>query len=144
MRPTRHETMLEVASVFAKRSTCPRRQVGCVITDKEGRVLSTGYNGVARGMIHCTEVRCPGAGLPSGQGLDKCEAIHGESNALLQCKQIDDIAIIYVTASPCMHCTKLLLQTPCYEIIFMEEYPHSDAKALWEKAGRIWAKWPKN
>lgn len=55
MRPSRDEIWLEVASTIAKRSTCWRRAVGCVLTDEDGIVLSTGYNGVAAGRPHCNE-----------------------------------------------------------------------------------------
>lgn len=81
---------------------------------------------------------CSGAGLPSGQGLDKCEAIHAEQNALLQCKDVFEIDTCYVTVSPCVTCTKLLLNTACQRIVFLEEYPQKDARLLWEKNGRKW------
>src|SRR6185369_17662947 len=54
-RPPKAETWLEVARAIAKQSTCLRRQVGCVLTDARGHVLSTGYNGVASGMPHCND-----------------------------------------------------------------------------------------
>jgi dCMP deaminase len=55
MRPAKAETWLEVARAVAKQSTCLRRQVGCVLVDARGHVLSTGYNGVASGMPHCND-----------------------------------------------------------------------------------------
>lgn len=130
-RPSRHETMLKLANTIAERSTCGRRQVGCVITDENGRVISMGHNGVAKGQVHCTELPCPGANCPSGTGLDLCQAIHAEQNALLFCPDVMKIHACYVTASPCVHCVKMLLNTSCQEIHFLEEYPHSDAKILW-------------
>lgn len=84
---------------------------------------------------------CPGAGLPSGQGLDKCQALHGEQNALLQCRDVYQIDTAYVTASPCITCTKLFLNTSCRRIVFLEEYPHSDAKDLWVASGRDWVQY---
>ena len=81
---------------------------------------------------------CAGAWSPSGTNLDACQAIHAEQNALLQCRDIYQIHTAYVTASPCVTCCKLLLNTSCERIVFVEEYPHSAARELWEGAGRLW------
>ena len=133
VRPSIEQTMLRVAAVLALRSTCTRRQVGCVLTDSLGRILSTGYNGVARGQPHCIDKPCPGAMFGSGQRLDLCQAIHAEQNALLQCKDVDKIDTCYVTCSPCVTCTKLLLNTPCQRIVFAEVYEHKESASLWIK-----------
>jgi dCMP deaminase len=138
MRPRRADTMLEIATAMAKRSTCARRQVGCVLTDMFGRVLATGHNGVPRALEHCTNSPCAGLGQKSGEGLDLCHAIHAEANALMFCQEVMKIASCYVTASPCVSCVKMLLNTTCKDIIFIEEYPHHDAKKLWTSAGRNW------
>lgn len=130
---------MEVAYVTSKRSTCVRRHVGCVLLDSHGRVLSTGYNGVAAGMPHCNEGHtCDGGTSPSGTNLDACEAVHAEQNALLQCKDVNAIDTCYCTASPCMTCVKLLLNTSCKRIVFIDEYPQPAAKELWRRAGRLW------
>ena len=136
-RMNRDEYFSELALLVARRATCARRSVGCVLISARGHVLSTGYNGVPRGHTHCTDVRCPGASLPSGTGLDVCEAIHAEQNALLQCKDVDQIDTAYVTAMPCMTCMKLLLNTSCRRIVYVSDYPHQEAKQLWIKNGRI-------
>lgn len=137
---------LQLAHTTASRATCHRRQVGCVLLNGFGHVLATGYNGVAAGMPHCRGGlpgnRCPGADSPSGQNLDGCQAIHAEQNALLQCHDVQQIATAYVTASPCVTCVKLLLNTGCRRIIFSEEYPHEQAKELWQRTGRIWCQLP--
>jgi len=136
-RMNRDEYFSELALLVARRATCARRSVGCVLISSRGHVLSTGYNGVPRGHTHCIDVRCPGAALPSGTGLDICEAIHAEQNALLQCKDVDQIDTAYVTAMPCMTCMKLLLNTSCRRIVYVSDYPHQEAKQLWIKNGRI-------
>jgi len=123
---------LRLASIVALRSTCERRQVGCVLVDKYKHIIGTGYNGVASGQPHCIESKCPGASYPSGKGLEKCEAIHAEQNAILQCKDVNAIVTCYVTVAPCITCTKLLMNTSCKEIVFLEEYPNS-GKKLWDK-----------
>lgn len=131
MRPTIHETMMNIAEVISKRSTCSRREVGCVLVDENNRVLSVGHNGVAKGTRHCTDQPCPGAHCPSGTGLDLCEAIHAEQNSLLFCPDIMKIRSAYITASPCVSCVKMLMNTACKEIYFKEEYPHRSARDLW-------------
>ena len=135
MRPTKEETCLKTALLWAERGTCARRKVGCVLVNSLGHVLATGYNGVAKSLSHCTDHPCGGANLPSGTGLDSCEAIHAEQNALLQCGDTQKIETCYVTASPCLHCIKLLMNTGCKQIVFLEEYPgHEKAKALWQSS----------
>ena len=136
-RISKDEYFSELASLVSRRGTCARRLVGCVLVSGRGHVLATGYNGVPRGHVHCIDHHCPGAGLPSGTGLDQCEAIHAEQNALLQCKDVNDIDTAYVTAMPCMTCTKLLLNTSCRRIVYVEPYPHEEARLLWIKNGRI-------
>lgn len=155
-RPSRDQWAMELAQVTAKRSTCCRRNVGCVLVNSRGHIIATGYNGVAAGMPHCNEDigrpsadgkvvpyyphACIGATAPSGTNLDDCQAIHAEQNALLQCKDVYAIHTAYVTVSCCVTCVKLLLNTSCERIVFLEEYPHSEAKKIWEASGRVWQK----
>ena len=148
---------MAVAQVTARRSTCLRRAVGCVLLSARGHALATGYNGVAAGRPHCNEEMivgewpdpdgsdrvvyphvCAGACSPSGTNLDGCEAIHAEQNALLQCKDVYVIDTCYCTTSPCVTCVKLLLNTSCQRICFTEEYPQPHAREMWEDAGRRW------
>lgn len=138
MRPSRDDSGLMIALVCAQRGTCVRRKVGCLLVDKDYRHLSSGYNGPQSGAVHCIDVPCAGAGAPSGTGLDACEAIHAEANALLYCPDVRMIDTCYVTASPCVSCVKLLLGTNCRRIVFIEPYPHPEAKVMWESAGREW------
>ena len=139
-RPTKDRWGLNLADVVSTRATCLRRSVGCVLVDARGRVLATGFNGVAAGLPHCSEGHpCAGASCPSGTGLDLCEAIHAEANALLQCRDVDAITTAYVTVSPCVTCTKLLLSTGCQRIVASKPYAHDQAaRQLWERAGRRW------
>lgn len=161
-RPTLERTMLDVASVLALRATCIKRSVGCVLCDDKGRILSTGYNGVAHGQPHCNEVvyvlspqemfggpcippkyphACPGHHLPAGS--DSCQAVHAETNALLQCRDVDRIHSAYVTIAPCFRCTKELLNTGCQQIFFESpEDQDPKAKELWLANGRLWAQYP--
>ena len=146
MRMSRDEWGLRLAEATAQRGTCLRRQVGCVLVDERGRVLSTGYNGVASGEPHCDEISpCLGAGFHSGERLDLCVATHAEQNALIQCRDTDAILTCYVTVSPCISCVKLLMNTGCLRIVFREGYAEN-AENLWvgtQRArtyGREWVK----
>lgn len=139
MRPTTDEYFISMAQLVSTRGTCKRRKVGCVLVNHRNHVIATGYNGVASGLPHCTDVPCPGGDCMSGQGLDLCEAIHAEQNALLQCREVYEIKTVYCTAAPCIMCTKLLMNTSAEKIVFLEDYPHSAAsKELWERKGRLW------
>jgi len=145
-----------------------RRAVGCCLTNARNQVIATGYNGRASGLPHCNDEdygaaygaanlgrseeeterdvdaamfpnACAAARAPSGSNLDGCEAIHAEQNALLQCRDVYAIDACYVTVSPCVTCTKLLLNTSCRRIVFRDRYAHDEvARALWESAGREW------
>lgn len=121
-RPDKAEIFLAMARLVSFRGTCLRRQVGCVLTNGLGHVLATGYNGVARGLKHCTDKPCPGVGSQSGYDLDLCQAIHAEQNALLQCRNPQEIAAAYITVAPCATCTKLLLNTNCDLVVFSDIY----------------------
>lgn len=129
---------LQIAIDVGKRSTCLRRSVGAVITDNAGYCVSTGYNSVPAGLPHCNEKPCSGAFAKSGESLHLCSALHAEDVALMKCKDIQQIKSIYVTASPCIFCTRKLLNTSVTRIIFIEDYPHPEAKDLWVSTGREW------
>jgi len=127
-RISKDEYFLSMAKLVSRRSTCARRRVGCVLVNYKNHVLATGYNGVAASEPHCIEKPCPGAKYKTGKGLDKCEAIHAEQNAILQCRNVGSIIAAYVTTAPCVTCTKLLMNTGCKRIIFIEDYKASGKK----------------
>ena len=139
-RPSKDEYFMDMALLVSERSTCLRRKVGAVLINKRKHVLATGYNGVASGQPHCLDIPCIGANSASGTDLDLCEAVHAEQNALLQCKNVFEIDTCYVTVSPCMTCTKLLLNTSCQTIIFEEDYVDQKARLLWERHDRKWVR----
>ena len=127
---------LEMALLISKRATCARRAVGCVLTDHRGRVLSMGYNGVPSGAPHCTDHPCPGASFPSGEGLEKCQAIHAEQNAVVLLADPMAVHTAYITVSPCHSCVKLLLATSCRRIVCLGKYAHTEAIEEWRANGR--------
>lgn len=137
-RPDIDSYYLKIALDISKRSTCIRREVGCVLTDESGFCISTGYNAVPAGLPHCTSSPCEGAFAKSGEALQACCAIHAEDVAIMKCKDSQAIDTVYVTASPCIYCTRKLLNTSAKRIVFLELYPHSESKDLWESQGREW------
>jgi dCMP deaminase len=130
IRPDKVEYFTLLAQVVAMRSTCPRRQVGCILVDYNDEVMSTGYNGTPKGMPHCIDKPCPGARKKSGIGLDLCEAVHAEQNALLQCKNTRQIKACYTTTFPCVHCIKLLMNTSCSCIYFLNSYKNMNESII--------------
>ena len=115
---------MNIAKEVATRATCPRKSVGAVIV-KDRRILSTGYNGSIRGMPHCTDVGCD---MEDGH----CVAtVHAEANAIIQAARNGvciDGADIYVTASPCWNCFKLIANSGIKRIYYGEFY--RDEKSL--------------
>jgi dCMP deaminase len=140
-RISKDQLYLQIAELIATRGTCARRQVGCVLVDKHGRILSTGYNGVASGQPHCSDPahRCSGARSPSGTDLALCQAIHAEQNAILYLSDPFSVDTAYLTDTPCESCIKLLLGTSCRRIVANRKYPHPEAINLWLNTGReLW------
>lgn len=121
-RPSIDEYMAQLLPLLASRGTCPRRKTSAIVTDEHGSLLGTGYNGVARGMPHCIDVPCPGANDPTGDNR-RCEALHGEYNAIMQAGiRLPEATSIYTMSSPCFNCAKLILCTGIKEIIFLDFY----------------------
>lgn len=124
-RLDKHVSFMAAALAQGARSTCQRRSVGCVLVDNRGRISATGFNGVARDAPHCIDEPCLGVGLPSGEGLDLCMAIHAEQNALAHCKDTMEIDAVYCTSFPCAHCLKMIMNTSAKSIFYMHDYPNS-------------------
>lgn len=141
-RASKDRYFVDMAKHVATQSTCARRDVGCVLVNKNKRVLATGFNGVPRGMPHCNEGHpCAGADAPSGQRLHQCLSAHAEINALLQCPDVDDVETVYLTVSPCTECIKAIMNTGATRIVFEEEYVQVESKQLWlSRPGNVWIK----
>jgi dCMP deaminase len=106
IRITRKELMLGVCKLLAQRATCKRAKVGCVI-ERDGRILSTGYNGSPPGAPHCLDVGCE---MDNGHCV---RTIHAEANAIAFAARYGiriEGATLYVTgwhSGSCPVCTKL-------------------------------------
>lgn len=83
-RPSKDEYYLGIAEAVSKRSTCTRRQFGAIIV-KDDAIVSTGYNGGARGVVNCMEVGClkDEIDAPESKAYDYCIAVHAEENAII-------------------------------------------------------------
>ena len=84
-RPSKVKYYLDIAAAVAARSTCIRRQYGAVIV-KNDTIVSTGYNGTARGLVNCCDLNeCyrEAHNIPHGQQYEKCKAVHAEANAII-------------------------------------------------------------
>ena len=109
---------MNIARAVATRSTCSRKHVGAVVV-RDKVILSTGYNGSVRGLPHCDEV---GHMIEDGHCV---RTIHAEANAIIQAathgSRIEG-ASIYVTASPCWSCFKMIANAAIQRIVYGEFY----------------------
>lgn len=128
-RPELDDYFMEIAKVVASRSTCLRRWAGAVLV-KDKRILSTGYNGVPKGLPHCEDTGCPRADYPSGTHHELCRAVHSEQNAIVQAA-IHGVSIegatLYCTHQPCTLCTKMLINAGVKRVVFHEDYPDKES-----------------
>ena len=125
---------MTMAELVSRRSTCTRRHVGAVIV-KDNRILTTGYNGPPRGLLHCDVTGCirENLNIPSGERHELCRGLHAEQNAIIQAA-VHGVsikgAVIYVTNHPCVVCTKMLINAEISEIIYSEGYPDALAEMM--------------
>jgi len=120
-----------IAETVALRGTCPRAQVGAVLT-KEGRVVSIGYNGAPPGMPECHEVECE---LGPDGGCER--TTHAEANTIVFAARsgIDtDHTIMYSTHAPCYTCAKLLIGAGVRVVFFDKPYRDTRGVELLDKA----------
>jgi len=105
VRPKKTEYYLRIASQVASRSTCLKLRLGAIIVDRDGVILSTGYNGPARGSYNCTDLGyCLKEQAGAGSGsYDFCPAVHAEENAIINAARsgmkVKD-AVLFLSAAP--------------------------------------------
>ncbi len=139
-RPGWDDYFLAIARMVALRSNCMKRKVAALIV-RDRRIISTGYNGTPRGVTNCNEGGCPRCNAfgQSGMGLGECFCSHAEENAIVQAAYHGVSikgATIYTTFSPCLICTKMIINSGLVEVIYNAEYPLSgDSLKLLEEAG---------
>jgi len=126
-RPSWDEYFMSIATSVASRSNCMKRKVAAVVT-LDRRIVSTGYNGTPRGTRNCNEGGCPRCNsfAPGGTALDECFCSHGEENAITQAAY-HGVTVrggtLYTTFSPCLQCTKMIINAGLSEVVYNADYP---------------------
>lgn len=138
-RPSWDEYFMQITDLVATRSTCLRRQVGALLV-KDKNILATGYNGVPSGITHCDVTGClrDQLNVPSGERHELCRGLHAEQNAIIQAASHGvDIsrATLYCTDSPCIICSKMLINAGIEEIIYARGYPDQLSLEMLGEAG---------
>lgn len=119
---------LRMAKIWAENSYCRRRQVGAIIV-KDSMIISDGFNGTPSGFENVCE---------DENGTTKAYVLHAEANAITKVARSNnssDGATLYVTASPCIECAKLIIQSGIKRVVFDEMYRLCDGIDLLRRAG---------
>ena len=119
---------LRMARIWAENSYCRRRQVGALVV-KDKMIISDGYNGTPSGFENICE---------DESGTTFPYVLHAEANAitkLARSSNNSDGATLYVTASPCIECSKLIIQAGIRRVVYAEKYRLTDGVDLLKKAG---------
>ena len=118
---------IEMAEIWAKNSYCKRRQVGALLV-KDNMIISDGYNGTPSGFENVCEEN----------GVTKPYVLHAEANAISKVAKSGNSsqgATLYVTASPCIECAKLIIQSGIKRVVYKDEYRLTDGVDLLTRAG---------
>lgn len=119
---------LRITEIWAENSYCRRRQVGAIIV-KDKTIISDGYNGTPAGFENVCE---------DEDGITKPYVLHAEANAITKVARSNnssDGATLYVSASPCVECSKLIIQAGIKRVVFKDLYRITDGLALLRRAG---------
>ena len=119
---------MKMASIWATNSYCKRRQVGALLV-KDRMIISDGYNGTPSGFENICE---------DENGVTKPYVLHAEANAISKVAKSAnsaDGATLYVTASPCVECAKLIIQSGIRRVVYRDEYRLTDGIDLLRMAG---------
>lgn len=119
---------LRMARIWAENSYCRRRQVGALVV-KDKMIISDGYNGTPSGFENVCE---------DADNVTKPYVLHAEANAitkLARSSNNSDGATIYITASPCIECAKLIIQAGIKRVVYGEKYRLTEGVDLLMRAG---------
>lgn len=119
---------LRMARIWAENSYCERRKVGALIV-KDKMIISDGYNGTPSGFENVCEL---------DDGTTKPYVLHAEANAITKVAKSNNNSLnatLYVTASPCLECSKLIIQSGIKRVVYSEKYRLEDGLKLLERAG---------
>ncbi len=118
---------IRMANIWAENSYCIRRKVGALIV-KDKMIISDGYNGTPSGFENICE---------DEQNLTKPYVLHAEANAITKIARSNNSsegATLYVTASPCIECAKLIIQAGIKRVVYSEKYRLEDGINLLKRA----------
>lgn len=118
---------LQMAAIWAQNSYCKRRQVGAILV-KDKMIISDGYNGTPSGFENICE---------DENNITKPYVLHAEANAITKVAKSSnssDGATMYVTSSPCMECSKLIIQAGIKRVVFTDNYRLEDGIDLLKRA----------
>lgn len=102
-----------------------RSKVGCIIVSDDDQIIAQGYNGMPKGYPNSCEYEIWDDEEKINKLVTKAEVLHAESNAIAKCAKWEascDGGTAYVTLSPCLQCSKLLVQSGIKRVVFMDEY----------------------
>lgn len=119
---------LRMAAIWAENSYCQRRKVGALVV-KEKMIISDGYNGTPSGFENVCE---------DAHGVTHPYVLHAEANAITKLARSgnnSDQATLYVTASPCIECAKLIIQAGIRRVVYAEQYRLTDGIDLLRRVG---------
>lgn len=119
---------LRMASIWAENSYCKRRQVGALLV-RDQMIISDGFNGTPAGFENVCETE---------DGITKPYVLHAEANAISKVARSNNSSegsTLYVTASPCMECAKLIIQAGIKRVVYRELYRITDGIDLLKRAG---------
>lgn len=119
---------IRMASIWGENSYCQRRQVGALIV-KDKMIISDGYNGTPSGFENVCE---------DENNVTKPYVLHAEANAITKIARSNNSsngATMYVTASPCIECSKLIIQAGIKRVVYSEKYRLEDGIELLKRAG---------
>jgi len=125
---------IDLLMSLAYQSTCLRRQTAALVINGKGSIIGMGFNGAPHGVEDCkTRNECARSGIPRGNGLDQCVAIHAEMRALADVASkgllIDSECSLWCTDSPCLNCLKLIIAFGITEVYYIREYPIAESQA---------------
>lgn len=129
-RPVWDQYFMAIAQNVSSRSNCMSRKIGAIIVC-DYRIMTTGYNGTPKGTKNCFEGGCPrcAENVESGTQLDRCYCCHAEENAIIQAAY-HGVSIyggtLYVTHTPCLMCSKMIINAGIKRLVYNEKYPVSD------------------
>ncbi|SPT67793.1 ComE operon protein 2 [Anaerobiospirillum thomasii] len=137
-RPSKDLSFIDIAQAVSMRSTCLRRRYGAVIVSKDGRIVSTGYNGAPRHRANCTDLKVclrEIKNIKPGTHYELCRAVHAEANAIINGNPLDIVGgTLYLCGTdvktnkptahmrPCAMCERLILNAQIARVVMRNEH----------------------